>query len=141
LNSSIGAPMLNPMVVCKYPPLYLSGSGRTSLEAAISGSCQHALLGIHSNVWVWWLYTKLDLSWNLSRWPCSQWSRRKLFLLSIQIPALKQPSFQAFLGKSQVICGDLAGNQQYSICLADTLTSRLARSTSKSDLSGTGSTW
>jgi hypothetical protein len=53
LNSSIGAPMLNPMVVCKYPPLYLSGSGRTSLEAAISGSCQHALLGIHNSVWVW----------------------------------------------------------------------------------------
>ena len=39
-NSSIGDPVLSPMVGCKHPPLYLSGSGRTSQETALSGSCQ-----------------------------------------------------------------------------------------------------
>jgi hypothetical protein len=39
------------MVGYKHPPLYLSGSGRVSQEAAISGSVQHALLGIHNCVW------------------------------------------------------------------------------------------
>jgi hypothetical protein len=37
-------------------PLYFSGSGRASWETAISGSCQHALLGIHNGVWVCRLY-------------------------------------------------------------------------------------
>jgi len=51
-NSSIGVPTLSPMVGCKHSPLYLSCSGRTSQETAISGSCQQALLGISSSVWV-----------------------------------------------------------------------------------------
>ena len=38
-NSSIGDPMLSPMVVCEHLPLYLSGSGRAFQETAISGSC------------------------------------------------------------------------------------------------------
>jgi hypothetical protein len=37
-------------------PLYLSGSGRTSQETAISGFHQQALPIIHNSVWVWWLY-------------------------------------------------------------------------------------
>ena len=52
-NSCIGDPMLNPMVGCKHPPLYLSGPGRTSQEIAISSSCRQALLGIHSSVCAW----------------------------------------------------------------------------------------
>ena len=43
LNFSIGDPVLSPMVGCKYPPLYLSGSGRASQETAIPGSYQQAL--------------------------------------------------------------------------------------------------
>ena len=46
------------MVGCEHPPLYLSGSGRASQEAAISGYCQHAFLGIHNVVWVWQLYIR-----------------------------------------------------------------------------------
>jgi len=41
---------------CEHLPLYLSCSGRISQETAISGSCQHALLGISNIVWVWWLH-------------------------------------------------------------------------------------
>ena len=37
-NSSIGVPLLSPMVGCELLPLYLSGSGRASQETAISGS-------------------------------------------------------------------------------------------------------
>jgi hypothetical protein len=51
-NSSIGDPVLSPMVGCKHPPLYLSGSGRASQETAVSGFCQQAFLSIHSRVWV-----------------------------------------------------------------------------------------
>jgi hypothetical protein len=51
-NSFIGDPTLSPMVGCKHPPLYLKGSGRADQEAAISGSFQYALLGIHNSVWV-----------------------------------------------------------------------------------------
>jgi hypothetical protein len=46
-------PLLSSMVGCEHPSLYLSGSGRASYETAISGSCQHALLGMHKSVWVW----------------------------------------------------------------------------------------
>ena len=45
-NSSIGDPVLSPIVGWKHLPLYLSGSGRASQETAISGSYQQALLGI-----------------------------------------------------------------------------------------------
>jgi hypothetical protein len=41
-SSYIGDPVLSP-------PLYLSGIGRASQEAAISGSCQQALVGIHNS--------------------------------------------------------------------------------------------
>jgi hypothetical protein len=46
-NSSIGVPMLSPMVGCEHPHLYWSGSTRASQETAIPGSCQQVLLGIH----------------------------------------------------------------------------------------------
>jgi hypothetical protein len=62
-NSSIGDPMLTPMVGCEHPPLYLSGSDSASQEKAISGSYQQALLGIHNRVWVWWLF----MGW-IPRW-------------------------------------------------------------------------
>jgi hypothetical protein len=52
-NSSIGDSMLSLVAGFEHLPLYLSGSGRASQEPAISGSCQHALLGIHNSVWVW----------------------------------------------------------------------------------------
>jgi hypothetical protein len=44
IKSSIGHPALSPMVGCEYPPLYLTGSDRSSQETAISGSCQLAFL-------------------------------------------------------------------------------------------------
>ena len=37
-NSSSGVPMFSLMVGCKHPHLYLSGSGRSSQETAMSGS-------------------------------------------------------------------------------------------------------
>jgi hypothetical protein len=52
-NSSIGLPMLSPMVGFKHLPLYLSGPGIASLETLISGSYQQVLLGMHNSVWVW----------------------------------------------------------------------------------------
>jgi hypothetical protein len=55
-NSSIGDPVISPMVDCKHLPLYLSGSGRASQETAISGSCQQALPGIPNSVQIWWLH-------------------------------------------------------------------------------------
>jgi hypothetical protein len=55
-NSSIGDPVLSPMVGCLHLPLYLSGSGRASQQTAISDSCQQALVGIHNSVTVWGLY-------------------------------------------------------------------------------------
>jgi hypothetical protein len=42
--SSLGDPMLSPLVVGKHLSLYLSGSGRVSEGTAISGSFQQALL-------------------------------------------------------------------------------------------------
>lgn len=56
LNSSIGNPILSPMVGFKHLPLYLSGSDRLSQETSIPGACQHSLLGVCNSVWVWWLY-------------------------------------------------------------------------------------
>jgi hypothetical protein len=64
-NSSIGVPLLSPMVACSHPHLYLAGSGRTSQKTAITGSCQQALLGMCNCVWVWCLY----MGW-ISRWGC-----------------------------------------------------------------------
>ena len=55
-NFFIGSPRLSLMVGCEHLPLYMSGSGRASQETAISGFCQHALLGIHNSICVWWLY-------------------------------------------------------------------------------------
>ena len=45
------------LVGSEHPLLYLWGSGRASQETAILGFCQQALVGIHSSVWIWWLYT------------------------------------------------------------------------------------
>jgi len=55
-NSFIGDLVFSSVFGCKHLPLCLSCSGRASLETAISGSCQHAFLGICTNVWVWCLY-------------------------------------------------------------------------------------
>jgi hypothetical protein len=53
-------PHLSPMVGCEHPPLYLSDSGGASQETSISGSCQHALLGIHNSVYAWWTVYCMD---------------------------------------------------------------------------------
>jgi hypothetical protein len=55
LAPSLGDLVLHPMDDCEHPLLYLSGTGRTPQETAISGSCQQALVGICHSVWVWWL--------------------------------------------------------------------------------------
>jgi hypothetical protein len=63
-SSFIGDPVLTPMDDCEHPLLYLSGTGRTSQETAISGSCQQGLVRIHNSVWVWWLYIGWFLRWD-----------------------------------------------------------------------------
>ena len=50
LTPPFGDPMISSMIGWEHPPLYMSGSGRAFQEIAISGSCQHALLGIHNIV-------------------------------------------------------------------------------------------
>ena len=45
-------------------------------ETAISGSCQHALVGIHNSVWVWCLY----LGWIL------MWGSLWIVILSVSAP-------------------------------------------------------
>ena len=62
-SSFIGDPVLRPMDGCEHPLLYLSGTGRASQETAISGSCQQALVGIHSSVWFLWLYMGWTHRW------------------------------------------------------------------------------
>jgi hypothetical protein len=54
LQSLVQLPhMLSPIVGCKHPPLYLSGSVRASQETVISGFHQQTRPGIHSIVRVW----------------------------------------------------------------------------------------
>ena len=58
-----GDSVLNAMVGCKHPPLYLSGTSGASHETAITGFCQQTLVGIHNSVWIWWLYTGWIHTW------------------------------------------------------------------------------
>jgi hypothetical protein len=76
------------MAGCEHPPLYMSGSGRASQETAISGSCQHALLGIHSSVCVWWLY----MGW-ICRWG-SLW---------IVFPSVSVPHFVSIFAPMSIL--------------------------------------
>jgi hypothetical protein len=57
-NSSIGDPVLSPMIGCENPPLYLSGFGKASQETAISGFHQLALPSIHKSIQVRWLLSE-----------------------------------------------------------------------------------
>jgi len=52
-KSSIGYPIISPMVDCKDLHLYWSDSGRASQETTISASSPKVLLGINNNFWVW----------------------------------------------------------------------------------------
>jgi hypothetical protein len=63
-NSSIGVPMLSPVVGCGHLHLYWSGSGRASQETTTSGSCRQAHLGISNSVWIWCLH----VGWIPSLW-------------------------------------------------------------------------
>ena len=54
-SSFIGSPVFHPIDDCEHPLLYLPGTGITSQEIVISGSCQQNLDGICNSVWVWWL--------------------------------------------------------------------------------------
>ena len=78
-NSSIGDPVLSPMVGYEHLPLYLSGSGRASQETSITASCQQSLLGIHDNVWVYpWVKQSLDgLSFSVCSTLCPHISFRQ----------------------------------------------------------------
>jgi hypothetical protein len=71
-NSSIGDSVLSPMVGCEHLPLYLSGSGRVSLETAISGSYQQACLDICNSVWFGDCLWDGSPSGAVSRWPFLQ---------------------------------------------------------------------
>ena len=55
-NSSTGELIVSPIVGCEHQLLYLSHSGRVSQDTAMSGSCQQALLGFHSSIWLWCLF-------------------------------------------------------------------------------------
>jgi hypothetical protein len=48
--------VFHPIDDCEHPLLYFPGTGIASQETAISGSCQHNLVGICNSVWVWWLF-------------------------------------------------------------------------------------
>jgi hypothetical protein len=54
-SSFIGDTVPHPMEGCEHPCLYFSGTGRASLEVAVSGSSQQAFVGIHNSVWVWFM--------------------------------------------------------------------------------------
>jgi len=75
-NSSIAKSVLSSMVVWKQVPVYLSGYGRATEEKAISGSYQHALLGIHNIVWVWWQY----MGW------LTEWGHLQMIFASVSAP-------------------------------------------------------
>ena len=55
--------MLSLIVGCEHLHLYWSESGRASQQTAVSGSCQQALFGINSSVWVWCLHVGWILRW------------------------------------------------------------------------------
>jgi hypothetical protein len=63
-SSSTGVIVLSLMVGFKHMHLYLSGSGRASLETAMPGSCQKVHLGISNSVWVWYLPKPLIPKWD-----------------------------------------------------------------------------
>jgi hypothetical protein len=63
LALSFGDPVLSSMNGCVHPLLYLSGTGRTSQETAISCFYQKTLVGIHNSVCIWWLYMGLICKW------------------------------------------------------------------------------
>ena len=56
LSSSIGVPVLSPMVGCEHLHLYWSGCGRASQDTVVSGSCLQVLLDSSNSVWVWCLH-------------------------------------------------------------------------------------
>jgi hypothetical protein len=89
-NSSIGNPVLSPIVACELP-LYLPGTGRASQETAISGSCQQALFGICHSVWVWLSF----MGW-IPKWG-SLW---------MVIPSVSAPNFVS-ITPSMGICSPL----------------------------------
>jgi hypothetical protein len=52
---SIDGPVFHLIDDCEHLLLYLPGTGITSQERAMSGSCQQTLSGICNSVWIWWL--------------------------------------------------------------------------------------
>jgi hypothetical protein len=54
-SSSIGGPVIHPIVGCEYALLYLPGTGIASQETTISGSCHQNLAGICNCACIWWL--------------------------------------------------------------------------------------
>jgi hypothetical protein len=79
------------MVSFELLPLYLSGFGKASQEAAISGFYQQALPGIHHKVQVLWLC----LGW-IPRWG-SLW---------MAFPSAPAPHFGAILQWASSLYGD-----------------------------------
>jgi hypothetical protein len=62
-SSLFRGPVFHPIDDCEHWLLYLPGTGITSQEIDISGSCQQNLVGLCNNVWVWWLYMKWIPGW------------------------------------------------------------------------------
>jgi hypothetical protein len=73
-SSSIGGPVFHPLDDCEHPLLYLPGTGITSPETAISGSCWQNLAGICNCVCVWWLFMGWIPGWG------SLWMVHPLFI-------------------------------------------------------------
>jgi hypothetical protein len=64
-SSFVGGPAFHTIDDCERRLLYLPGTGIASHEIAISGSCQHNLVGICNSVWFWWLF----MGW-IHGWGC-----------------------------------------------------------------------
>jgi hypothetical protein len=64
LGSLCSVQLLAASIWCQY----LSGYGRDSLETAIAGCCQQALLGISNSGWVWCLYMGRSPDGAVSGW-------------------------------------------------------------------------
>jgi hypothetical protein len=101
-SSFIRGPVFHPIVDCEHPLLYLPGTGITSQEIAISGSCQQNLAGICNSVWVWWLY----MGW-IPKWG-SVW---------MVLPSISAPNFVSVTPSMGILFPILRRNKKKEVFL------------------------
>jgi hypothetical protein len=78
-SSFIGGPVFHLVDDCEHPLLYLPGTGITSQETAISGSCQQNLSGICNSVWVFFKQIHCGQLWRSSPIELLVFHRRPTF--------------------------------------------------------------